>query len=239
MLISERQQKILSLLRDYPDYTVAQLASALFVSEPTIRRDFTELESKGFITKFYGGARVNHIAPDAEIPFIIRENEKSAAKTEMGRQAAKFVRDGMVIMLDGSTSAFHVVPYLAPFKELIVVTSGAKTAVALAELNIRTYCTGGHMMIHSYSYVGEQAENFVRTINADLLFFSCHSLSKDGKMTEVAIEEANLRRVMMEQSNQKILLCDDSKFGKLSFYNMGNISELDHVISNVPLEFDV
>ena len=59
MLISERQQKILSLLRDYPDYTVAQLASALFVSEPTIRRDFTELESKGFITKFYGGARVN------------------------------------------------------------------------------------------------------------------------------------------------------------------------------------
>ena len=83
MLISERQQKILSLLRDYPDYTVAQLASALFVSEPTIRRDFTELESKGFITKFYGGARVNHIAPDAEIPFIIRENEKSAAKTEL------------------------------------------------------------------------------------------------------------------------------------------------------------
>ncbi len=235
MLISVRQEKVLELLKNNQNISVSQIATQLHVSEPTIRRDFTELEKRGIITKFYGGARVNKIAPDSEIPFILRENEKSSAKAEMGRKAASFVRDGMVILLDGSTSAFHIVPYLANFKDLIVVTSGAKTAIALADMNIRTYCTGGQMIIHSYSYVGEQAENFIRSINADLLFFSCHGLAEDGRMTDVSVEEANLRKVMFEHSKKKILLCDDSKFGKLYFYNMGNASDADEIVSNVPL----
>lgn len=239
MLISIRQEKILELLKNNDNISVSQIAYKLHVSEPTIRRDFTELAKRGIITKFYGGARINHIAPDSEIPFIFRENEKSSEKVEMGRKAATFVSDGMVILLDGSTSAFHIVPYLAPFKDLIVVTSGAKTAVALAEMNIRTYSTGGQMIIHSYSYIGEQAENFVRNINADLLFFSCHGLAEDGRMTDVSVEEANLRKVMFEHSKKKILLCDDSKFGKLYFYNMGHASIADTIISNKPLPFEI
>lgn len=238
-MVSERQKKVLELLKEFPEISVAQMAGKLFVSEPTIRRDLTELEQRGWITKFYGGARVNKIAPDSEIPFLLRANEKSAAKAEMGRRAAAHIKDGMVIMLDGSTSAFHIVPYLANFKDLIVVTSGAKTAVALAEMNIRTYCTGGQMIIHSYSYVGQQAENFIRSINADLLFFSCHGLTADGKMTDVSVEEANLRKVMFEQSKKKVLLCDDSKFGKCYFYNMGNAKEMDDIISNVPLPLEI
>ena len=153
----------------------------------------------------------------------------------MGARAADLVEDGMVVMLDGSTSAYHLVPYLARKKDLLVVTSGAKTAVALAEANVRTFCTGGQMLIHSFSYVGERAEDFVRHINADLLFFSCHGLSETGQLTERAIEEANLRRVMFESCKKKILLCDSSKFGKTCFYNMGHVSEIDAVISEKPL----
>ena len=149
----------------------------------------------------------------------------------MGAKAAKLVRDGMVLMLDGSTSAYHIVPYLTGFKDLIVITSGAKTAVALAEANIRTFCTGGQMLIHSFSYVGEQAEDFVRQVNADLLFFSCHGLTDDGKMTDPAIEEANLRKVMMRSCKKKYLLCDSSKFGKTYFYNMGNVEMADGIIT--------
>ena len=123
MSISTRQHRILELLRSNPDITVYELARLLSVSEPTIRRDFTELAQKGFIEKFYGGARLLKGAADSEIPFLIRENEKSKAKVEMGRKAAELVEDGMVLMLDGSTSAYNIVPYLADRKDLIVITS--------------------------------------------------------------------------------------------------------------------
>ena len=91
------------------------------------------------------------------------------------------------------------------------------------------------MIVHSYSYVGQEAEDFVKKINADVLFFSCHGLSLDGVMSDPSVREANLRRVMMEQCKKKYLLCDGSKFGKTFFYNMGNVSELDGIISDVEI----
>ena len=235
MMIEERQRRILELLNDDPAITVKELSKILFVSEPTVRRDFTELHNKGMITKVYGGAILNTGAADKEIPFLFRENEKTSVKAQIGKRASSYVKDGMVIMLDGSTSAYHLVPYLIGIKDLIVITSGAKTAVACAEANIKTFSTGGQMLIHSFSYVGEQAENFVRQINADILFFSVAGLDYDGRMSDRAIEEANLRKVMFSSCKKKILLCDSSKFGKTCFYNMGNVSEIDGVISETDL----
>ncbi len=231
MMISERHRRILEELARKPDITVRELSNILCVSEPTIRRDFTELHRRGMITKVYGGAILNKISADGEIPFLLRQNEKSNVKSVMGAKASGLVKDGMVIMLDGSTSAYHLVQYLTKYKDLIVVTSGAKTAVSLAEANIRTFCTGGQMIVNSFSYVGEQAEEFVRNINADILFFSCHGLTEDGRMTDRAIEEANLRKAMFKSCKKKILLCDSSKFGVTCFYNMGSVRDIDGIVT--------
>ncbi len=235
MLVEERQRRILELLQEKPDVAVRELAGLLYVSEPTIRRDLTELHRKGCITKVYGGAVLNQGAADGEIPFLLREKEQSGVKDGICARAAEYVRDGMVVMLDGSTSAYHMVPYLARRKDVIAITSGAKTAVALAEANVRTFCTGGQMLIHSFSFVGRQAEDFVRSVNADVLFFSCHGLTEDGRMTDRAIEEANLRMAMFRCASKRVLLCDGSKLGKTCFYNMGTVRDIDAVISDVPL----
>lgn len=239
MMISERHKHILSMLKEKPDITVKELSQRLSVSEPTVRRDLTHLHEKGLITKIYGGAILNAGRADREIPFLIREWRKSDVKDEIGARAASLVSDGMVVMLDGSTSAYHIVPYLEKKKDLIVVTSGAKTAIALAEANIRTFSTGGQMIIHSFSYVGKQAEDFVSNINADILFFSCHGLSADGKMTDRSIDEANLRRAMFASCKKKILLCDSSKFGKTYFYNIGSIKDIDGIISDGELPKEI
>lgn len=234
-MITERQNKIIIELKNNPKITVKQLAKKLFVSEPTVRRDFTELHNRGMITKMYGGATVNVSSADGEIPFIVREGEKSTAKVDIGRKAASLVEDGMVVMLDGSTSAYNIVPYLADKKDLICITSGARTAIALAEANIKTFSTGGQMVIHSYSYIGEQAENFVSMVNADILFFSCRSLSPDGEMTDRAVGEATLRKKMFQRCKKLVLLCDSSKFDQTCFYSMGNIKDVDEIISDAPL----
>ena len=53
------------------------------------------------------------------------------------------------------------------------------------------------------------------------------------------LEEASLRQVMFEQSKKRILLCDSSKIGKTCFYNMGNISELHGIISDIELPREI
>ena len=239
MTIFERHRQIIEELKSNPEISVSELAKKLYVSEPTVRRDFTELHQKGIITKIYGGAVLNMENAHSEIPFSLRETEKSSVKSEMGRAAAALVRDGDVVMLDGSTSAYHMVPYLARLKNITVITSGAKTAVALAEANIRTFSTGGQMIIHSYSYVGKQAEEFVRNVNADILFFSCHGLDLRGRMSDNAIEEADLRRVMFEQSAKRVLLCDGSKIGKTCFYNIGSVADIDDIVSDADIPTEI
>lgn len=241
MLINERHNLIVLELQKNPDITVKEMAEKLHFSEPTIRRDYTELQRRGILTKYYGGVRLNRSggAADREIPFILRENERSKPKEKMGMLASKHIKDGMVIMLDGSTSAYHLIPYLSKFKDIIVVTSGAKTAVALAELQIPVFCTGGKMRTNSFSYIGKEAEDAVRKYNADICFFSCHGLSEDGRMSDPSVEECHLRQVMLRQSRKKFLLCDSSKLSKTYFYDMGSVDTLDGVISDAPLPAEI
>ena len=235
MLISERQNQIIRLLEQNPRITVRELAQALSFSEPTIRRDFTELHKKGVITKCYGGAILNQGKADREIPFVLRENEKSRPKAEMGLQASRLISDGMVIMLDGSTSAYHLVPYLAKFKDIIVITSGAKTAVALAELQIPVYCTGGRMRTNSFSYVGREAEEMVERFNADIAFFSAQSLSLNGEIYDCFEDEIFLRRAMIQNAKNKVFLCDNTKIGKTSPFRLCSLKDVDYIVSNTAL----
>lgn len=230
MLIAERQQKILRIIEEQGGATVEELVQRLYASAPTIRRDLTALEKSGRIKKVYGGA-MPLTAANREIPLDVREQSQSTAKDRMAMQAVTHVRNGMVLLMDGSSSVRRIVKYLDGFKDLIVVTSGAKTAVELAEHNITTLCTGGQLLNRSFSYVGHRAEEFVRTINADLLFFSCHGMSEEGLLTDLATEEVHLRQTMLRQAKKSILLCDRSKYGKTYFYTLCHKDDIDVIIT--------
>lgn len=232
MLIANRQDEILEILRKQRSASVSELAKSLFASEPTIRRDLSSLEAQGFIKRVYGGAVIVG-APDREIPYDVRATEQESAKRIMAGKAIKYVKKGDVVFLDGSSSAAHMVDVLSEIEDILVVTSGARTALALAERGIRVISTGGQMITKSYTYVGSHAESCVRGLNIDVAFFSCRGLSDNGEMSDQSIEEINLRKVVFERSKKKILLCDSSKFGKQYVYALGNVDSIDAVISEL------
>lgn len=230
MLIEERRAQILEYVKKHGKATVTELSQAIYASEPTVRRDITALEKEGLLRKVYGGAMPKSAA-DREIPMTQRENDAFHSKELMAKRAAELIKDGDVIMLDGSSSAKAIVKYLSQFKELIVITSGAKTAIELAKADIRSFCTGGRMITRSFCYVGRQAEDFVSGFNADILFFSCHGLNDNGVATDLSSDEVSLRRIMMRQSKKKILLCDKSKLGKTYMYNLCSADDVDEIIT--------
>lgn len=230
MLIINRQQEILDILKKQKSVSVAQLSRELFASEPTVRRDLAYLEKQGLLTRVYGGAILVG-APDREIPYDVRAEEQEDAKAVMARRAAKYLHKGDVVFLDGSSSAARMVDPIKEIGDILVVTSGAKTAIALAEAGVRVISTGGQMRTRSFTYVGSHAEACVRSMRADVVFFSCRGLSDEGEMTDLSIDEINLRRAMLERARVKILLCDSSKFGKQYMYSLGYRDSIDAVIS--------
>ena len=235
----EREEKILNALLEKESMTTQELSAKLFVSVPTLRRDLIKLEQMGKVIRTHGGAQLIKKAADEKIPFYLREQEQNDAKEIMARKAVGFIRDGDIIMLDGSTSAYAIIPHLTAFKNLIVITSSAKSSFLLGRMGISNICTGGRMITRSLSYIGEEAESAVKRYNADVVFFSCRGLSMDGKLTDNSIEENSLRKVMLRHGKKRIFLCDSSKLDHVYLNNLCHLSDVDAMICEKPVHRDL
>lgn len=237
MFGEERLDQIVKLLGDGRMVSVSDIAKRLYVSEATVRRDLNALEKEGIVRRVYGGAVL--VGTNRDVPLMLRESEELEAKQKIGRIAAGLVKDSDVIFMDASSTVYNMIPYLKDYKNLIVITSGVKTAMALGERHIKTYLTGGRMIDNSFSMVGSHAEDLIRTLNADTLFFSCRGVTEDGRMTDASVAEAQLRQLMMRHAKRKVLLTAGTKIGRGYFYVLGQVQDMDDIIcdTQVPLSF--
>jgi len=234
MFYAQRHKEIMDILKERDHATVHFLAERLHVSEPTIRRDLSALEKNNHIRRTFGGAVIHNSMTD-EVPLVLRQTQSMEAKEQIALQALEWVRDGQVLFLDASSTVQYVVKHLKSFRDLTVITNSPQISMMLAELKIRSFCTGGSLLDKSIAYVGNYAEDFVRNFNADLFLFSCRGLSEDGRLTDSSVEESNLRRVMMKYARKCVFLCTSAKIGKEYMYNLCSVSDVDAVLSDVPL----
>ena len=230
MFYSERQQELLALLKKEKSLRVSSMAAKLFTSESTVRRDLTALEKEGLVRRTFGGAVICE-AERADEPLVIRNTKNTKAKSEIARRAAELVRDGMLIFLDSSTTAAHLVPHLARFHELTVVTNSPAISIALGECGVRNYCTGGELSPLSGSYLGGYATEFILGFNADIAFLSCRGFSDDGLLTESNVEFVHIKKAMMKNAKRRVFLCDSSKFGRTFPHKLADKSEFDDIIT--------
>lgn len=233
MFAIERTGRILEIIQEEETVSVGALAQELFVSEATIRRDLESLEKRGLIRRVYGGAVL--VKSNKDVPLFLRENEQAEAKDIIGRKAASLVRDNDVILLDASSTAFSVVQHLGGFENLVVVTSGLKAAMALGEMHIKTFVTGGLMIDNSYSFIGRHAEALISEINADIMFFSCRGISESGRLTDSSMEEAQLRQLMFRHTKRRVFLAASNKIGREYFYVQGTLEDIDEYVSETPI----
>lgn len=225
----ERQEKILKILETKKSISVRLLAQLLFVSEPTVRRDLDSLTRQGKVQRTHGGVVLRKVS-DTEIPLMYREDQNNAAKKAIAEKAAKLIRDGDVIFLDASSTVSYLIPHLTGFRDLLVITNSPKTSIRLGEHNIKNYCTGGLLLMHSVAYVGSETEKFIAGINADLFFFSSRGYTEGGKITDSSESEATVKKAMLQNAERSYYLCDSSKRGKQYAFNVCTLKDLSGII---------
>ena len=230
MSVYSRENQYVNLLAQGPR-TVKELAEKLFISEPTVRRDINILKKKELLACNRGTVMLKTNSPDKRIPLFIRNLEQNEAKEIIAKKALSHIQNGYVIMLDASTTAFHLIPYLVYFENILVITNGAKTALEAASMGIRTICTGGEMTFESFSYIGADAESVLNRYNADVAFFSIRGVN-ENIASDNSIFENNLRKIMIKNSKESYLLCDKSKFGKTYLNTLCRIEDINGIISD-------
>lgn len=71
------------------------------------------------------------------------------------------------------------------------------------------------------------------------MFFSVTGISDEGEMTVMTEDFGTLLLNVLERSNKCVCLCVDSKIGKRTFFSVGSLDDITHVISNVPFSCDI
>lgn len=231
MLKNEREQEILSILQSTGYITVRALSQQLFTSESNIRRALVGLEAKGLARRSYGGVELVR-SHNQVLTFHTRAHQNQAAKQAIAKKAAPLIKDGSIVFLDGSSTAFYLAAELINRSDLTVVTNNPEILNLLSQTKFTVYCSGGRLSdVNRMCLVGPDAQRSFESVYAQYAFFSSNALSADGIITDCTREEVAVRESMLKNAAQKIYLCDSSKFGSISAYKQCSLSQVDMLIS--------
>jgi DeoR/GlpR family transcriptional regulator of sugar metabolism len=220
-------------LRKQSGLRIPELARILDISEGTVRNDLNILEVEGELKRVHGGAVVKDLDPFKNNSFLLRFEKNVAAKLAIAQAAATFVNDGDSILLDASSTTYHLGLQLSNRRNLRVITNGFEVARELAKNPSNTIVLlGGVVNNDSYSVTGLLSEQIIAEMSIEMAFVSCSGFSLERGMTEVHFAEAQLKRKGVESSQQVIALIDSTKFGREDLTPFVRADQITHLISD-------
>ena len=233
---THRREQICQLLLQKGYLDVSDLSQQLGVNMVTIRRDLDRLETAGLLRRAHGGAYAPQNPVGVEMNFSIRLSYHAQAKERIARRAADLIEEGDTVYLDAGTTALMVAHLLTERRSLAVVTHSLDVVEVFKQVpGISLFIIGGQYLSHTHSMVGPQAEEAIRAYRCRKLILGTAGIDfKNQALTMSAMEEVPLKRAAIAQSEQVILVADQSKFDKPSLISMISLADIQTLISDAP-----
>lgn len=239
MISDERKKKILELLEQHQYMSVEKLARAIFVSEPTIRRDLTQMAKEGSLKRTRGGA--SFVNPDlVDWPFIFRQKESIDQKRHIAEMAVKLVNDGDTLFLDSGSTCYCLARELLELKNLSVLTYGMANAQLLAtNETINSQITCGTYQSKRTSIYGFGTIDYIRQFHAKFCFLSSPGFYPEKGIYNYDAEEAEIKKALHDNADITILLLDHKKIGKSFAYLELPLEHIEVILTDRPFETSV
>lgn len=238
MFEEERKISILNKIHAEKKVSVSALAMKYNVSESTIRRDLTSLESSGFIKRTHGGAILQGAA-NREYFYNQKKHTDVQEKTEIARIAASLVRPGTTIFIGTSTSTNLMAQYLTA-SNLTVVTN------SLDVINILTQHSGYNLVIIGGNYINSARtiEGIISLEQISKLHFSQAFLGANGVDISFGLStssdiEANSKSAVMKNSTQVYYLCEPKKFDRIAAHKISDLNQINGIITSASIDPDI
>ncbi|MFC7686832.1 DeoR/GlpR family DNA-binding transcription regulator [Ureibacillus sp. GCM10028918] len=230
-----RLELLKDLIRESKKLSIKELSEKLGVSEITIRRDISILQSKGNILLDRGFVIYNEM--QHELIFNSRIHLNVEGKAKIAQLAFDRIKSGDVIALDLGSTTLELAKLIAEKSEnLTVFTSSLQIAnVLVKNEKIDVYIIPGKVRNTELSICGSLAIELINKLHFDLFFMSVAGI-KEGLLYEYIIEESEVKKSFMKQSKRIIVLADYTKFGKTALIKVCNESQVSEIISDRKLD---
>jgi DeoR/GlpR family transcriptional regulator of sugar metabolism len=229
----ERRRRIVRLVREAGSVTVSRLESEFGISPMTARRDLIALEEEGWVRRIHGGAVLPEFAGH-EDSFWYRLEEEVAAKERLAGVALGLLEPGDSVFLDCSTTTYYLARRILSEGPRVTLLTNSVPVMELVMKNgaPRTDIigVGGLMRKLTLSFVGPHAVRAISAHSADRSFISVKGVTRDGYLTDPDPMETEVKRAMVEHSEEPVLLIDGSKFERRGLNVITHASKLSRAL---------
>ncbi len=240
--LNERQKKMISLLSETMFMSVKDLARELDVSEMTIRRDIPILVAQGAVRQVYGG--LTYVPDDSQVKnysFSLEKTKNQELKTRIAEVAISMLNNGEVIFLDSGSTVESLAARLSESdKSLTVITNSFISLEYVTRIDsCSVIVPGGVFNSRSKVFYSQEGNTFASHFRVNKCFIGATGMDLDLGVTCSFLEDSPIKTAMMRCSQDRILLIDSTKFGKVSTFAFAHITDFSCIITDrgIPKEY--
>lgn len=236
MIIEERKEKILAILAKHKFMKLTELESVTRTSLSTLRRDLQDLEVDGKVKRVHGGVQLlDHM--QSELSVSEKQTVHPLSKQRIAKSAVNLLDDGAIIFLDAGTTTAEMIPYLSEkHLNITVVTNSVHHAARLSDLMIPTIIVGGYIKQTTDATIGAAAVTQIQQMAFDACFIGANAIDEKHGLTTPDLEEAAIKRTVIEQSKNSYVLADSSKLNQFAFAQIVSLNQVILVTNAIPDE---
>ena len=240
VLAQVRHARILETLARKGAIFVSDIASQLAVSEMTVRRDLIELEKDGRLVRTHGGAvrSGNALEPivsetvDREEPtFESRLTRNAASKRTIAMAAAGVAAGARTLALDVGTTTYLLSGLLLNQPHTKIFTNSVRNAIQLGTGFGEVYLPGGRMRGEEMAISSQSAVSQFEELWFDIAFVGVSGITAQG-IYDYSFEDTDMKRVYLRRATQKVVLCDSTKFKRMSLVHIAPLQQFDMLITD-------
>ena len=225
----ERHRYIIERLRTDSRVFVTKLSEELRVSDDTLRRDLSELDSRGLLTKVHGGAVAKS---DISLKFMERMGTETLMKQQMAAKLVALFADGDVILIDGGTSNLEVARQLPADKHFTVFTNCLPIASELSlHPGVDLIILGGKVFSPAQVTVGVSVFQALQSVYPDWVIVGVSDLHPQKGLTTSDHEDAVIKRSMLQRGGKRVVIADGRKLDTARNYHVASLAEIDYIVT--------
>lgn len=232
MLRLERHKKIVDYINERGAATVEELSEVLQVSKATIRRDLVTLEEEAALLRTHGGAVIDQGASKEEIPIDVRRELNRREKELVAAAAVELIQEGSTIYVGAGTTGRALAALLDRFHHLVVLTNDIDVAQEVALTDNNLIVAGGQLKKGSRTLYGFFTEQMLRELQVDIAFMIVDAVDVESGFMDYGMDEVRIKRQVIHNSKQCIMLCDASKFSRSTLVNVCPLNSVHTVVTN-------
>ena len=234
MLETERHRLIAKLVQERSVVSIADLVETLGASEATVRRDINAMADRNLIRRIRGGAESlspRHEAHLVGVPFALSQGIRVAQKRAIARAAAMLIEDGESILINGGTTTFALVEFLADRSLDILTNSIPIVSKLLVTSRNRVQIPGGTVYreqnIVLSPYDNDNTEHFW----GSKLLTGCFGLNRFGMMeTDPLIVQAETK--LLKRADELVVMADSRKLGQRSSMIVAPLNRIGTLVTD-------